>query len=397
VVSDCGAICDINEHHHLTETAAESAALALNSGCTLNCGSAYQYLKTAAVMGLITEETVTQACEQLFFTRFRLGMFDPDCSYNQIPYSVVECDAHRAISRKLAQESIVLLKNDGILPLKNCRQIAVIGPNADEKSVLLGNYNGTPSRYTTLLAGLQNAADERGIRVRYAVGCDICDDTPHPWAEQPLREAILAAKQSDVIILCMGLNPTLEGEEGDAYNGAMSGDKRDLELPPPQKKLFAEIIRTGKPVVFVNVSGSCMNLTEQDASCAAVLQCFYPGAEGGTALADILFGAVSPSGRLPVTFYRSADDLPPFEDYSMKGRTYRFFEGEPLYPFGHGLTYPDIREDWQDERTVRLTNCGSMDTAYAALCFAPAPDRRLLDFKRVWLAAGESCVIEFNI
>ena len=396
VVSDCGAICDINEHHHLTETAAESAALALNSGCTLNCGSAYQYLKTAAVMGLITEETVTAACEQLFFARFRLGMFDEDCSYDKIPYSVVECDEHRAISRRLAQESIVLLKNDGILPLSSCGQIAVIGPNADDKSVLLGNYNGTPSRYSTLLAGIRSAADSRGIHVRYAVGCDIFDDTPRPWAEQPLREAILAARASDVVVLCMGLNPTFEGEEGDAYNGTMSGDKRDLELPPPQKKLFAEIVKTGKPIVFINVSGSCINLTEQDAQCAAVLQCFYPGAEGGDALADILFGTVSPSGRLPVTFYKSAEDLPPFADYSMKGRTYRFFEGEPLYPFGYGLTYSEIREEWLSERELKLTNCGNTDTGYVALHFAPAPDKRLLDFRRVFLKAGEACTVQFD-
>lgn len=392
VVSDCGAICDINKHHHVTANEAESAALAVNNGCQLNCGDAYKFLKTAVAAGMLTEETVTNAVERLFAARFRLGMFDDDCPYDCIPYTVVECDAHRALSRQMAQESMVLLKNDGILPLKNGQTIAVIGPNADDMSVLLGNYNGTPSRYTTLLRGLQDASAGRVI---YARGCHIYDDQPHPWAEQPLREAVIAAQQADVVVLCMGLNPLMEGEEGDAYNGDISGDKPDLELPASQEALFQAVAAVGKPMVFVNVSGSCLNLTEQDAVCNAVLQCFYPGAEGGNALADILFGAVSPSGRLPVTFYRSADDLPPFEDYSMGNRTYRFFTGDPLYPFGHGLTYGNVTETWLDDKTVELTNTGR-DTGYVVLRYVHIPHKQLCGFKRVYLKQGETQTVRFE-
>ena len=392
VVSDCGAICDINSHHHVTANEAESAALAVKNGCHLNCGSAYKWLVTAAAMDLVSEEDITEAVERLFTARFRLGMFDDDCPYDSIPYDIVECRKHLDLSRRMAQEGIVLLKNDGLLPLKKHMSIAVIGPNADDKAILLGNYNGTPSQYTTLLKGIQEACENR---VLYAKGCHIYDDKIHPWAEHPLREAIIAAKHSDVVILCMGLNPTLEGEESDEYNGELSGDKKDLELPASQKQLFEEILKINKPIVFINVSGSCINLTRQHETCSAIVQCFYPGAEGGFALADILFGNVSPSGRLPVTFYKSSEQLPAFEDYSMENRTYKFFKGEVLYPFGHGLTYSDIQEKWIDENTVEVTNCGKFDTGYSALKYDYAPHKTLTGFKRVFLKKGEAVTISF--
>ena len=394
VVSDCGAICDINQNHKFTLNEAESAALAVNNGCDLNCGSAYKWLKTAAALGLIDEATVTESVERLFEARFRLGMFADDCEYDQIPYDVVECPEHIALSRKMAQESIVLLKNDGILPLKQGLKIAVIGPNADDKSVLLANYNGTPSRYTTLLRGLQDGAPE-GTRVRYAVGCHIFEDKIHEWHEHPLREAVLAAKAADVVILCMGLNPDMEGEQGDTYNADAAGDKLSIEFPKSQQILFDAIAETGTPMVFVNVSGSCMNLCEQDEKCAAVVQCFYPGAEGGNALADILYGKVSPSGRLPVTFYRSTDDLPPFKDYSMENRTYKFFRGNPLYSFGHGLTYSKIEENWRDENTVVVTNKGPVDTAYSILKFEYIPHKNLCGYQKIFLKSGESKTVTF--
>lgn len=391
VVSDCGAICDINKHHKVTENEAESAALAVNNGCQLNCGAAYKWLKTAVASGMISEETITEAVERLFEARFRLGMFD-DCVYDNIPYDVVECEKHTALNRKIAQESIVLLKNDGVLPLKNVKTIAVIGPNADDKSVLLGNYNGTPSKYTTILKGIQDTTDAKVI---YARGCHIFDDTYRNWAEQPTREAVIAAQKADAVIMCMGLNPTMEGEEGDAYNGEMSGDKKDIKLPNSQKKLFDEIVKIGKPIIFVNVSGSCINLTEQDEKCSAVLQCFYPGAEGGNALADILFGKISPSGRLPVTFYSSTDDLPPFEDYSMENRTYKFFKGDPLYPFGHGLTYTNITENWLNENTVEISNNGGFDTWYSVLKFEYIPHKSLCGFKKVFVKKGDNVICNF--
>ena len=392
VVSDCGAVRDIHEYHKITKDAAESAALAVNNGCNLNCGKAYHWLSEAVERGLVTEETVTKAVEKLFEARFRLGMFDNDCEYDNIPYDVIECDKHRALSRKMAQKSIVLLKNDGILPVKDDRTVAVIGPNADDVSVLLGNYNGTPSRYTTLLRGIQDACPGKVI---YAKGCHVYKDSPDEWAEHPMNEAIIAAKKADTVILCMGLNPLMEGEEGDAYNGDMSGDKSTIDLPNGQKALIDAIIALKKPTVFVNVSGSCINLCDADESCNAVIQCFYPGAEGGDALADIIFGKVSPSGRLPVTFYRSTDDLPPFDDYSMENRTYKFFKGKPLYEFGHGLGYSAVTESWIDENTVELKNTGDYDTDYTVLKFKNEPYKCLTDFKCVSIKKGQSITVKF--
>ncbi len=372
VVSDCGAICDIDKNHHITETRAESAALAVNNGCELNCGDAYPYLQAAVAAGLITEETITKAVEMLFTARFRLGMFDDDCVYDDIPFSVVECKEHRELNRKMASETMVLLKNNGILPLSDMqgKTIAVIGPNADATDVLLGNYNGIPSRYTTLLRGIQDAADTVGADVVYAKGCHIFENYDstmgHGWGQNAVRDAIIAVRQADVVIMCMGLNPSMEGEEGDAYNGASSGDKTTLDLPDVQKELIKAVLAEDVPTVFVNVSGSAINLTEADENCDAVVQCFYPGAEGGNALADILFGKVSPSGRLPVTFYHSVDELPDFEDYSMENRTYRYFSGTPLYPFGYGLSYADITEQWDGDNCT-LYNRSNFESGYTVL------------------------------
>ena len=387
-VSDCGAIRDIDMFHKLAASPDESAAMAANAGCDLNCGDAYVYLQVAYEKGLVSEEVITESVERLMEARLRLGMFDDDCPYDSITMDVVESPEHIALNREMARQSMVLLKNNGILPLKGGETIAVIGPNADSQSVLLGNYNGTPSQYTTLLRGIQEASSGK---VNYARGCHLYkDDEPGSCGEHPYREAVLAAKRSDVVILCMGLDPTMEGEEGDAYNGDGSGDKVDLELPACQKVLYEEIIKTGKPVIFVNVSGSCISLVRQDEECAAVLQCFYPGAEGGHALADILFGKASPSGRLPVTFYRSADDLPDFTDYSMEGRTYRFFKGSPLYPFGFGLSYTSFTENWLDDKTVEVTNTGSMDSWHTVLQIRDTPYPTLIGFTKVWVKAGET-------
>lgn len=392
VVSDCGAIADINKNHHITDTEAESAALAVNNGCQLNCGDAYLALYEAYEMDLVTEETITKAVEKLFEARFRLGMFDSDCEYDKIPYDVVECEKHREINRQMARESMVLLKNNGILPLKDdVKTIAVIGPNADDRRVLQANYNGTPSRYSTFLKGLQDAFDGR---VLFAQGCHATENSGN-WTGYPVREAVINAKMADVIILCMGLNPSIEGEEGDSFNGDVAGDKKDLSLPIPQQNLYKEIIALGKPVIFVNVSGSAVALCPQDKECDAVIQCFYPGAEGGNALADILLGKYSPSARLPVTFYKSTEDLPPFRDYSMKNRTYKYFEGEPLYPFGYGLTYSEIAENWIDENRVEIVNKGNFDTDYAVLKFKYEPHKELLDFKKIHIKAREKITVEF--
>ena len=395
VVSDCGAIRDINAGHKITATEAESAALAVNNGCQLNCGDAYLSLYEAYEQDLIEEETITEAVTKLFEARFRLGMFDTDCEYDNIPYDVVECDAHRATNLKMAEESMVLLKNNGILPLdtKKYKTIAVIGPNADDTGVLKGNYNGTPSRYATLLRGIQDAFDGK---ILYSHGCHVNDPNTGNWCGHPVREAVIVAEMADVVIFCMGLNPSMEGEEGDSFNGDVAGDKKDILLPEPQRKLFEAVMAVGKPTVFVNVSGSCVSLIDQDARCDAVLQCFYPGAEGGNALANILFGKTSPSGRLPVTFYRTTEDLPPFRDYSMENRTYKFFKGTPLYPFGYGLTYGDVTENWLSDTEVEVTNRGGMDTDYSVLRFKTEPHPELLDFKKIHIAVGETKTVRFE-
>ncbi|MBQ3038226.1 MAG: glycoside hydrolase family 3 C-terminal domain-containing protein, partial [Clostridia bacterium] len=390
VESDAGGVEDINLSHKLTGSLAESAAMSVNNGCDMCIGGAYESLGEAYEKGWISEETINESVTRLFEARFRLGMFADDCEYDNIPYEVVDCQKHKELNLKMAQESIVLLKNDGILPLDINKKIAVIGPNADDLSVLLANYNGTPSEYTTLLKGIQNNCKN----VIYARGCNLWEE-PELWSEKLNYEAIIAARKSDVIIMCMGLNPLMEGEEGDAYNGTASGDKISIELPDVQNVIYKKIVELGKPIVFVNVSGSCIALGEQDRECNAVVQCFYPGARGGEALANVLFGKCSPSGRLPVTFYKSDDDLPDFKDYSMKNRTYKYFSGTPVYPFGHGLTYSEILENWTDENTVEVINNGNFDTYYSVLQFEYIPHKSLKDFKKIFLSKGEKKVIKF--
>lgn len=392
VVSDCGAICDISEHHGLAANKAEAAALALNAGCDLNCGSAYPFLTTAVAMGLVAEETVREAAVRLFRSRFELGMFADDCAYDKIGYEVLCSAAHRELNRRMAEEGIVLLKNNGILPLspESGKKIAVIGPTADRLSALLANYNGTPTRPYTVLRGIEEYTDPY-----YAVGCDLCADIPGDdatWGDrQYLSDAVAVANCADIVILCMGITAELEGEEHDAYTGGGTcGDRVSLDFPPCQRRLYEAVKKTGKPMIFVNVSGSAMNLSAPKAEADAVLQCFYPGETGGLALADILFGKVSPSGRLPVTFYASEEDLPPFEDYSMEGRTYRYFHGTPVYSFGDGLTYSEIRERWIDADTVEVSNVGKTDTAYAVLKYAYLPEKTLTGFRKIFLAGGES-------
>lgn len=404
VLSDCGAICDFNLHHHVTENAAESSAMAVNNGCILNCGDAYKWLVTAVVEEMISEETITAAVEKLFEARFRLGMFD-ETPYDSIPYDVVECDAHRALSLQMAHESVVLLKNDGILPLRKDMNIAVVGPGGDDLSVLLGNYNGTPSRYTTILKGIQ---DQTKGNVYSARGCHVYKAMKDidRWDEHPLRDALIAIKKSDAVVLCMGLNPQLEGEQADEFNGMMSGDKQSIDLPESQMEFLEEVLKMGKPTVFLNIAGSCINLRRMEQACNAVLQVYYPGAEGGTAVADLLYGKVSPSGRLPLTYYRSDGDLPPFEDYSIENRTYKYFRGEPLYPFGFGLSYTDFT--YEDVRftggkvSLRVANTGGMDGAETVTVFLKDPGEtkvncRLAGFAKIFVKSGEKVSLDIEL
>ena len=393
VVSDCGAIRDICGDHHLAENEAEASALAVNNGCELNCGQAYSYLLAAYEMGLVTEETITEAVTKLFTARFALGMFSDDCEYDNITYDVVECDKHKELNRKIAQESIVLLKNDGILPLSKDTKIAVIGPNSDSLPALLGNYSGMPSDYYTLLRGIKAHAKN----VKYSKGCHLWNGKV--FIDQlitSVREAEIVARNCDVVIMCMGIDPTLEGEQGDHFNAFAGGDKTTLELPEPQAWLYKKVVEVGKPVIFVNVSGSAINLKKQKEECNAVIQCFYPGAMGGLALGDIIFGDVSPCGRLPVTFYETLEDLPDFEDYSMENRTYKFYKGTPVFEFGEGLTYSDITEEWVDQNTVKVTNNGKYDTPYSVLRFEYIPHKNLCGFKKIFIKSKETITVKFE-
>ncbi len=400
VVSDCWAIRDFHTNHHVTDTATQSAALALRKGCDLNCGNTYIHMMLAYQEGLVTEEQITLSCTRLMATRYRLGLFDETCAFNAIPYSHNDSDAHAAVALKAAQNSMVLLKNDGILPLDagKLQSVAVIGPNAQSIPCLEGNYNGTSSRYTTFLQGIQDACKDQA-RVYYSQGCHLYRDKTSNLSQPDdrLAEAAALAKMCDVTILCLGLDATLEGEEGDTGNEFYSGDKKDLELPASQQRLLNTVLQQGKPVIIILATGSAMRVNEGN----AILQAWYPGQAGGTAAADILFGKVSPSGKLPVTFYDGVADLPEFTDYRMDNRTYRNYQGKPLYPFGFGLSYTDFAysDASVESDTVRVTvqNTGAMAADVVTQVYIKDLDspcavknHSLCAFERTHLLPGES-------
>lgn len=408
-VSDCWAVRDFHEHHMVTKNGVESSALALNKGCDLNCGCTYLCLKEALNKRLTTKEKVKEAAIRLFTTRFLLGMFD-ETEFDKIPYTAVESKEHLELSRKAAEESIVLLKNNGILPLKKeeLKIIGVIGPNADNRSSLDGNYHGTASRYITALEGIQDYVGD-DVRVMYAKGSHLFLDKEEALAQEDDRiaEALSVAEHSDVVVLCIGLDESLEGEEGDTGNAYASGDKENLEFPKSQQRLMHAVLETGKKVIVCNFTGSAMNLSEAEEKADAVIQAWYPGSQGGKALANILFGEVSPSGKLPITFYRTLDELPDFTDYSMKGRTYRYLTEEPLYPFGYGLSYGDVQvekaefakapEKEQDaEICVTVKNYSEVATRDVVEVYIKNQDSKyapvnpaLCGFAKVSLGAGE--------
>lgn len=343
-VSDCWAVRDFHESHHVTETAEESAKLALETGCDLNCGCTYVRLLNAYDQGLIDEKYIRESCIRLFTTRYLLGMFD-ETEFDQISIDKIECKEHIEVALKAADKSVVLLKNDGVLPLnkKEIKTISVIGPNANSRAALIGNYHGTSSRYITVLEGIQDYVGDEA-RVLYAEGCHLYHDNLQPLSKQGVPDGFAEVRSvmdhSDVVVLVVGLDETLEGEQGDTGNSDASGDKKDLGFPESQQRLIDLVLENAtKPVIFINMTGSAMDLRKAEGKAAAVLQTWYPGARGGKEIAKLLFGEISPSGKLPVTFYQSTEDLPDFDDYSMKNRTYRYYTGEALYPFGYGLTY----------------------------------------------------------
>ncbi len=402
-VSDCWAISDFHTHHMVTGTAAESAAMAVKAGCDINCGNTYIHLMAALEQGLIEEADIDRAVEKAMEIRLRLGMLE-ETEYDNIPFDVIDCPEHNALSLEAAEKSMVLLKNRAFLPLDKHRikSIAVIGPNADSRAALYGNYQGTASRYVTFLEGIEDAF---GGRVYYAEGCHLFKDRVEGLAlpADRISEAVAAAKNADVSVLCLGLDASLEGEEGDAGNAYASGDKTDLRLPEPQRLLLKSVLDVGKPVVVVLAAGSSLNI--EDDRPAALIQAWYPGSKGGKALAEILFGEVSPSGKLPVTFYESAEALPDFCDYSMAQRTYKNVKGNVLYPFGFGLTYSSmyVKSARYEGSEVVCTaeNIGDTDTGevlevYSRSMSAFAPKNpALCGFARIFLKAGESA--EFHV
>lgn len=409
VTSDCWAVVDFHLHHKITATVAESAALAVRNGCDLNCGYAFAHLLPAVEEGLVTEEELTRAVTRLMTTRMRLGLFDEECPYDKIPYEVVDCPEHRALNLEAARRSVTLLKNDGVLPLsrEKVRRLAVIGPNADSRVPLMGNYHGTSSEYITLLEGLRLVAPE--TRCYYAQGCHIAIDRTENLAQagDRLAEALTAAEHSDAVVLCLGLDENYEGEEHDPYAMLEGGDKRDLNLPAPQQELLEALCDTGKPVILVMLVGSCMDLRYAQEHCAAVIQGWYPGALGGLALAQAIFGEFSPSGRLPVTFYRETSSLPAFTDYHMTGRTYRYIKEAPLYPFGYGLSYTvfsysELRAA-PDHVTVAVKNIGNWDAREIVQLYirakgkADAPNCTLRGVQPIYLKAGEEQTVTFPL
>ena len=405
-VSDCWAIRDFHENHKVTASPRESVTKALKAGCDLNCGCTYEHVFDAYQCGMISEEDITRCAVRLFTTRFLLGTLgDEGSEYDAIPYSVVECPAHQALSSKAALESCVLLKNDGLLPLdpERCGTLGVIGPNANSRSALIGNYHGTASRYVTVLEGIQDLTDGK-CRVLYSEGCALSLDRVEPLAQanDRLAEAVAVAKNSDAVILVLGLDETLEGEEGDTGNSYFSGDKEDLLLPEPQRLLLDTVLAVGKPTAVVLMAGSAIDLSAAQEKADAILLGWYPGALGGRAVAQLLFGEASPSGKLPVTFYKNdaLREMPAFTDYSMAGRTYRYYGGTPLYPFGYGLSYSKcrvaaLRADREGAELV-VRNEGARETDEVVELYlkdeasplAP-PNPILCGFQRVHLAAGE--------
>jgi beta-glucosidase len=562
IVSDCEAITDIYKYHKIVSTPEEAASLAVKAGTDLECGKVYQNLKAAVQKNLITEKEIDVAVKRLFMARFKLGMFDPveKVKYAQIPYSVVDSKEHKALALEAARKSIVLLKNQGgILPLrKDIRSVAVIGPNADQWLMLLGNYNGVPSQTTTPLQGIKEKVSPQtkvlfeqgtelasGMPMFYPIPGEVLftsenkpglataffnnitlSGTPHfsevtptlnanwfdkaPRAEMdddnfsvrwsgeirpqntgtyqlgiistcntklyvndsliaktvyhfrdeygdprlrkslPIkldagkkykivveaietfadaqvqlvwaapksdlkRKALQAARDADVVVMCMGLTPNMEGEEMDIQiDGFRGGDRTRIDLPVVQQELIKEIHALGKPVVLVLLNGSALAVNWESDHVAAIVEAWYPGQAAGLAIADVLFGDYNPGGRLPITFYKSTNELQDFNDYQITNQTYRYFTGTPLYPFGYGLSYTSFKySDLNTKRIpndsiqvdARVTNTGSRagDEVVQVYLSSTAnnnqrlPIRSLVGFKRIHLKAGEFRDLKFNI
>lgn len=413
VVSDCGAIDDFHQHHKVTPDAAASAALAVKSGCDLNCGCTYNDLVVAVRTGLITEAEIDVSLRRLLATKFKLGLFDPPARvrWAQTPPALIDSPAHRALAREAAAESIVLLKNNGILPLRRDHEsILVTGPVAANTGALLGNYYGISPRLVTLLEGIIGGVQE-GCRVVYRAGCPLFS----PMAPG-VNYTFSTAAENELTIAVLGLDPSLEGEEGDTVASPSGGDRETIELPAVQREFLLELRKHARKLVLVLTGGSAIAVPEAHELCDAVLQVWYPGCEGGSALADVLFGATPPSGKMPVTVPRRTADLPAFEDYRMRGRTYRFAEAEPLYPFGFGLGYAQLTYGALTPDATRLARNGEVvlqttlangsDRAATEVveCYIvpprdwpEAPRATLVDFQKITVPARAQAAVTFRL
>ncbi|MGB6451759.1 MAG: glycoside hydrolase family 3 C-terminal domain-containing protein [Steroidobacteraceae bacterium] len=442
VVSDCGAIRDVYIGHHYRSTQPEASAIALERGMDNECidfrakvtdDHDYRPYIDAVQQGYLSESAIDTSLIRLFTARIRLGMFDPPSRvpYARIDESQLDGAAHRNLARRVADESMVLLKNDGVLPLKGVKRIAIVGPLANQTAVLLGNYTGIPTHTVSMLEGMR--AEFPGATITYVPGTQFLSNggrpvsasrptTPDgraglaPVSDEPDPAAIDAARNADVVIAVVGITSRLEGEEMRVDQpGFFGGDRTSLDLPAPEEKLVQALAATHKPLVVVLFNGSALAVNWEKAHADAILEAWYSGEEGGAAIAETLSGKNDPAGRLPVTFYQDVHQLPPFEDYSMKGRTYRYFEGEPLWPFGYGLTYtkfaysgltlPDAPIDAGEPLNVAVTvtNAGKLAGDEVVQLYLKFPDvggapiRALRGFERIHLAPGASRRVEFHL
>ena len=417
-VSDCGAIADICHGHHSAATLIEAAAMALKAGCELNCGGAYEALIDAYEEDLVTDEEITAAAERLFTIRAKLGEFEPARPFSDVPYAVVSCKEHKALSLRAAEETVVLLENkNGFLPLDPTQplRIAVVGPTAMNELSLEGNYNGHADEYVTVADGVRRVF--RNAEVTVADGAPVCDGVGSRWSEfsDLTSEGLAAAEEADLTILCLGLDRTVEGEELGFDNAfTEGGDRKTMHLPACQMRLAEQVCAVCENVVVVVLCGSCADLGEAVRTKAkAVLHGWYPGALGGLAIANVLCGKTNPSGRLPITFYREDNALPPMENYDMEGRTYRYLREKPLYPFGYGLSYtafafgaPTLIGQTEQDVTisVSVTNTGALAGREVVQCYAKLKDSRtktpncqLCAFGSVFLQPGETKTVTLTV
>ena len=405
ITSDCWAIRDFYDKgcHEVSKDAAEASATAVRAGTDLECGSAYKALPEAVKRGEITEKELDKSLKKLIMARIELGDFDNDSlvEWTRIPSSVVACKKHKQMALDMARQGTVLLKNNGLLPLDKDAKIVVMGPNANDAEMMWGNYNGTPTATMTILDGIHNYQPE----ARFIRGCG------HTRNSDSLRvsDIIYAVRDADIVVFAGGISPRLEGEEMKVNEvGFKGGDRTDIELPKIQRQLLAALHAAGKKVVLVNCSGSAVALEPETSSCDAILQAWYGGEQGGTAVAEILFGDVNPSGKLPVTFYKNTQQLPDLEEYKMAGRTYRYMKEQPLFSFGYGLSYTTFEfgtPKYNAKKgvvTVEVTNTGKRDGDEVVQVYikriadTEGPNKTLKAFKRINLKAGEKKVISID-